>query len=347
MAQALLANIDVTVADRTEPTMSSTPVIHQPLRMIAALEQYEVMEFLSQSWPDLPYIIEERLNNIAWRDSTPGRKRWQLSAGRDGSARLPAQVLLWQMEIYLSILDSMLVSLPRPEGLPEGFESELAEEMLRYILPNIPAHLLAVASRTPRPKWEASARNGLNPIVTVAADDPEYSGWIRLGFYEEEHPQSSRTGSGRQRMIIRRAGIVAVHPDEYVPSDASPFNEGYVEDWLMSAGSPNEIMDGRSLWLVSRVPIEGWLGRTSLLVPPASLQMLADLHHCAYADSMKWVDAAGNLAVVQRTWRVQSDQISIQDSYCIEGCDVLMRPDLMPILHQAYGPWLTELSQVI
>lgn len=75
--------------------------------------------------------------------------------------------------------------------------------------------------------------------------------------------------------------------------------------------------------------------------------MLADLHHCAYADSMKWVDAAGNLAVVQRTWRVQSDQISIQDSYCIEGCDVLMRPDLMPILHQAYGPWLTELSQVI
>ncbi|WKW30630.1 hypothetical protein KIH13_17095 [Pseudomonas viridiflava] len=207
MAQLLLASIDVTVADRTEPTMSSTPVVHQKLRMIAALEQLEVMDFLAQFWPDLPYIIEERLNNIVWRDSTPGRWRWELSVGRYGNARLPAQVMLWQMELYLSILDSVLVSLPRPAGLAEGFESELTEEMLCIILPNIPAHLMAVASRTPRPKWEASARNGLNPVVTVAADDPEYSGWIRLGFYEEEHPQSSRTQSGRQRMITRMGGL--------------------------------------------------------------------------------------------------------------------------------------------
>ncbi|MCT9825459.1 hypothetical protein [Pseudomonas veronii] len=347
MAQALLASIDVTVANRPEPTMLSTPVTRQPLRMSAALEQHEVMGFLAQFWPDLAYIIEERLNNVAWGDSIPGRNRWQLRGGRDGSARLPAQVLPWQMEIYLSILDSMLVSLPRPVGLPEGFESELAEEMLRYILPNIPAHLMAVASRTPRPKWEASVSNGLNPIITVADDDPEYSGWIRLGFYEVEHPQSSRTESGRQRIITRMGGIVAVHPDESVPPNAFPFNEGHIEDWLIIAGSPDEIMDERGPWLVSLSPIEDWLGRTLLLVPPASLQMLAELHHCAYADSMKWVDAAGNLAVVQRTWRVHSDQISIQDSYCIEGCDVLMRPDLIPILHQAYGPWLAELSQVM
>lgn len=347
MAQLLLAGIDVTVADRTDPTMSSTPVVRQQLRMIAALEQLEVMEFLAQFWPDLPYIIEGRLNNIMWRDSIPGRRRWELSVGRDGNARLPAQVLLWQMELYLSILDSMLVSLPHPVGLPEGFESELVEEMLRYILPNIPAHLMAVASRTPRPKWEASARNGLNPIVTVADDDPEYSGWIRLGFYEEEHPQNSRIKSDRQRMIIRMGGIVAVHPDEDIPPDACPFNEGYVEDWLISAGSPDELMDERSLWLVNRVPIDDWLGRTSLLVPPASLQLLADLRHCGYAGSMRWVDTAGNLAVVQRTWRVRSDQISVEDSYCVEGCDVLMRPDLLPTLHLAYGPWLTELSQVM
>ena len=106
-------------------------------------------------------------------------------------------------------------------------------------------------------------------------------------------------------------------------------------------------MDERSLWLVNRVPIDDWLGRTSLLVPPASLQMLADLRHCGYAGSMRWVDTAGNLAVVQRTWRVRSDQISVEDSYCVEGCDVLMRPDLLPTLHLAYGPWLTELSQVM
>ncbi|WP_338474838.1 hypothetical protein [Pseudomonas khavaziana] len=347
MAQALLASIGVTVADRPEPTMSCTPVARQPLRMIAALEQYEVMEFLAQFWPDLAYIIEARLNNIAWGDSIPGRDRWQLRAGGDGGARLPAQVLLWQMEIYLSILDSMLVSLPRPVELPEGFESELVEEMLRYILPNIPAHLMAVASRTPRPKWDASASNGLNPIVTVADDDPEYSGWIRLGFYEVEHPQSSRTESGRQRVITRMGGIVAVHPDDSVPPNAFPFNKGHTEDWLIVAGSPDEIMDERGPWLVSLSPIDDWLGRTSLLVPPASLQMFADLHHCAYANSMKWMDAAGNLAVVQRTWRVHSDQISIQDSYQIEGRDVLMRPDLKPILHQAYGPWLMELSQVM
>ena len=122
MAQALLASIDVTVANRSEPTMLSTPVARKPLRMIAALEQHEVMGFLAQFWPDLAYIIEERLNNIAWGDSIPGRNRWQLRGGRDGSARLPAQVLPWQMEIYLSILDSMLVSLPRPLGLPEGLD---------------------------------------------------------------------------------------------------------------------------------------------------------------------------------------------------------------------------------
>jgi len=347
MAQALLASIDVTVADRTEPTMSYTPVVRQPLRMITALEQYEVMAFLAQYWPDLPYIIEERLNNIAWRDSVPGRQRWQLRAGRDSSASPPAQVLLWQMEVYLSIVDSMLANHPRPVGLPEGVERELVEEMLRYILPNIPAHLMAVASRTPRPKWEVSTKNGLNPIVTVADDDPEYSGWIRLGFYEEEHPQNSRIKSDLQRMIIRKGGIVAVHPDEDIPPDACPFNEGYVEDWLISAGSPDELMDERSLWLVNRVPIDDWLGRTSLLVPSASLQMLADLRYCGYAGSMRWVDTAGNLAVVQRTWRVRSDQISVEDSYFVEGSDVLMRPDLLPTLHLAYGPWLTELSQVM
>jgi hypothetical protein len=55
-----------------------------------------------------------------WGDSIPGRNRWQLRGGRDGSARLPAQVLPWQMEIYLSILDSMLVSLPAPVVLPEA-----------------------------------------------------------------------------------------------------------------------------------------------------------------------------------------------------------------------------------
>ena len=350
MARLLLASIDVMIAARAEPTMSSTPIVAQQLQLISSLGQQEVVGILRQFWPDLPYIIEQRLEDIDWREgpqSSLVRERGELSFGRDGRPHPPAQVMQWPMEIYLSILDSVLISLPRPEGLPEGYESDFVEEMLDCILPDVSAHLIAVASRTPRPKWEASARNGVNPIVTVADDDPEYSGWIRLGFYEVEHPQSMRTGSGRQQMITRLGGVVAVHPSERVPPKALPFNQGDIEQWLSSAGTPDEIMADRGPWLVNLSSIKDWLGRISLLVPPASLQMLADLRHCGYAGSMKWVDLAGNLAVVQRTWRVHSDQASMQDSYGIEGCDVLMRPDLMPILHQAYGPWLKELSQVV
>lgn len=350
MAKILLNCTGVTIAERPEPQTSLSTAPRHSLHMIRALDQEDVMAFLGGIWPEIPDVVEHRMASVDWSDEpqySVGRSRWELATGRGGREAPSARVMLWQMEIYLSIVDSTLIDLPRPTGLPQGCEQDLVEDMLDHILPNVPAHLAAVASRTPRPRWESSSGNGLNPVVRVAGDDPEYGGWIRLGFFETEYLKSTRSGSGNNRSITRMGGVVAAQPGELIPPEALPFSPGEIEQWWCSAGSPDFIAARRDPRLVSLSPIKDWLGQVMLLIPPASLQVLANLRHSDYAGPMRWVDADGELAVVQRTWRVHSDQMSTQDSYSIEGCDVLMRPDLMQVLHEAYGPWLQELIQAV
>ncbi len=105
-------------------------------------------------------------------------------------------------------------------------------------------------------------------------------------------------------------------------------------------------MDAQRPQLIRLGEVNDWLGKSLVLLPPLALQYRARLQPSEYGARIQWLDAYGRAAVVLRTWRVR-DQGSSPEGYCKLGCDLLMRPDLLDVLEQAYSAWpLKELQQV-
>lgn len=226
---------------------------------------------------------------------------------------------------------------------------DVEDEVAGRILPYTGIHLALDASRVPRPDWAPAreAKDQLGDIVRVPDADTSYGGWIRLGLYEQSFFRSDDRNYGRpDKSVLRSVAIVGTELDGTVPRRAVPAPPGDIGSWWFEISAREASVAAQSPQLIRRGGVTDWLGTNLALLPPLALRQRARLQPSEYGAPVQWLDADRRAAAVLRTWRVR-DQSSGPEGHSTLGCDLLMRPDLLDVLEQAYSTWpLKELQQV-
>jgi hypothetical protein len=169
---------------------------------------------------------------------------------------------------------------------------------------------------------------------------------VRLAMYERLFYRSDdRDHEPADRRAIRAAAIVCTRMDGTVPEQATPFGSGDVGPWWFDVEPAEAVQEARRAQLVKCTSVRDWLGSEPVLVPPPALRYRAHLRSPGYGEALRWYDAAGQPAVVLRTWRVRGKSVDLEWHSTL-GADLLMRPDLLDTLLETYGGPLKELQQV-
>jgi hypothetical protein len=79
-----------------------------------------------------------------------------------------------------------------------------------------------------------------------------------------------------------------------------------------------------------------WLGTTWRVEPPYSLVWRLGLRRSVLGEPLVWRDENGEVAVAVRTWRVIRYAAESEPA-TFEGCDLLVRPDMLRCLEALHG----------
>lgn len=310
-----------------------------------------VLNDLETLWPNLRAIVAHRMDAVA-KDNDHFKhylkERNEIKFGRAREC-VPGAIVTWPTELFLAVLDEALMGLYAHLWRQGLWNVDIEDEVAGRILPYTGIHLALDASRVPRPDWNPAhkAKDQLGDIVRVPDADTSYGGWIRLGLYEQSLFRSDDRNYGRpERSVLRSTAIVGTDLDGTVPKQAIPAPPGDIGSWWFEISTREAHMDARRPQPIRLGDVTDWLGKNLALLPPLALRHRAQLQPSVYGAPIRWFGAGGRAAVVLRTWRVR-DQSSGPEGHSTFGCDLLMHPDLLEVLEQAYGAWpLKELQQV-
>lgn len=339
-----------------EVTRSRQPLVASPpsaasLSLIEFSDVGDVLKDLENLWPDLRAIVAHRMDALAKGNDHFTHYLQERNEIKFGRSReyVPGAIVTWPTELFLAVLDDALMGLHEHLWRQGLWKLDLEDELARHILPYTAVHLAVAATRVPRPDWDNAreAKDQLGEIVRVPNADSTYGGWIRLGLFEQSVFRSDDSSYGRpDKSVHRSAAIVGIELDGSVPLQAVPVPLGDISSWWFEISAYEACMDAQRPQLIRLGDVNDWLGKHLLLLPPLALKYRARLQPSEYGARLQWLDTEGRAAVVLRTWKVR-DQGSGPEGYCNLGCDLLMRPDLLGVLEQAYGAWpLKELQKV-
>jgi hypothetical protein len=336
---------------RTRPRRTASPPSAASLSLTEFADVGGVLDDLEDLWPDLRAIVAHRMDAVA-KDNDHFRhyltERNEIMFGRAREC-IPGAIVTWPTEIFLAALDEALMGLHEHLWSQGLWNLDIEDEVAGRILPYTGIHLALDASRVPRPDWDLAreAKDQLGDIVRVPDADRSYGGWIRLGLYEQSFFRSDDRNYGRpDRSVLRSVAIVGTELDGTVPKRAVPAPPGDIGSWWFEISAREASVAAQRPQLIRRGDVTDWLGTNLALQPPLALRHRARLQPSEYGAPVRWLDADRRAAVVLRTWRVR-DQSSGPEGHSTLGCDLLMRPDLLDVLEQAYSTWaLKELQQV-
>lgn len=352
LAEQLLTRSGRPIAvTRSRTVLAATRPSPRGLAFTKFADVGKLLEPLERLWPEMRSVVAARMDELAVDNEHFQRylkERNEISFGRSREG-VPGAIVTWPTELFIVGIDEALMGLHEHLWRRGHWETDAEEEIANHILPDIRAHLAIGASRVPRPDWPAAreAKKHLGPIVRVPETDRSYGGWIRLGIHEQCFFRSDERSYGRpDKTVLMSAAVVATELNGTIPSRATPLPLGDIGDWWFDITANEALADRTRPQLVRLGDVEDWLGKNLLLLPPLILRHGGKLEPPEYGAPLKWLDRDGQPAVALRSWRVR-DQSSGPEGYFTQGCDLLLRPDLLSVLEQAYGMRpLRELQRV-
>lgn len=326
-------------------------------RMDALLyaDEGESLAILAPVWPELPEHVAHHFDGILAASEGHRERcaiRHRLMRGRDLEAEPPTPVLRWETELFVAVLHERLGGLPARLWAAGAWEPGLEEELALRLVPETALHLGLAASRVPRPPWPCPAElaDGADDLAVLAADDPAFPGWVRLGIVEWQHVRDpARRYAPPVGRVLLLAGAVSLPLGQTIPPGACPFVGGEIADWWNGAASSAQtpalgLPPGP---LVAMAEATDWLGGRRTLVPAPCLRGLGRLTPPAYGEPLAWSDGKGRPALALRTWRVRNRDIFDAEPADFEGSDLVVRPDVLARLRSRFGALPREYRHVL
>jgi hypothetical protein len=316
---------------------------------LLSLDTGRTLTKLGEMWPELPNnvlgVLDLTLKEKVHQER--GYARYRLAYGRDGDSLPSTPVLHWEAELFVSVFHDEMSRLREYLWSIGQWKPGLEEALLSRVLPNTRLHLGLAASRTVRPNLiePVNLVNGESPLSVLGADDPAYSGWVRIGRVERQYLHDvERRYSPASEVVTVFAGAFAIpfgFPDN---TGCFPFDNGDVSDWWTSNTPrpffPPQLPIGHVVCLTR---VTDWLGDELVMIPPLMLRSYIHLYPPTYAAPLIWKDEAGNPAIALRTWRVINPEALFAEPAEFIGSDLVVRPDIAGKMRQLYGAELREI----
>jgi len=316
--------------------------------MAIALDWGERVDQIAKFWPEFPDVLARRFEQEYFdrREARArGKDRYEYSSRRESLMPFWVPILGWEKEILEQAFQEALNGV-RPHLWSQGAGTAgLDVKLLGIALPRIRLQLAVEASRSVRPRLpRPSEAEATEAVERVLPENDEYPGWCRLGWYEEElvfeHPKSPW---GDPAEIVYTAGGLVAGPPESV-GEALPFVSCDPKAWFpgdIDFGPAEVNLRGIMGGVVGAAWLDDLLEKRLILVPPTALAVRYGLRPGPWPGPFKWVDDEGEHAVVLRVWRVRSINSGSEEPCILDGCELIVRPEMFHRIEVDSGYSLT------
>ncbi len=307
---------------------------------VLSLDCNERIEHIAGFWPEFPSLVAKRFNYI-WESSSIHKERSRLRQEAATSwlyNKLPQlRMFAWEDEVFECALNEILNGVDETLWRSGLWRAETNFELALSILPNLPLYIAKWHSRTVRPRLSLPHEqyDYTAGVETIRGDD-EYSGWVRCGYVEREliiRGWHDFAGYVTAVSDIQFPDIVQ-SPDSYSPLLAV----GEAETWFQLQEPTSKVIYSFRGPLVGVERVDDKLGLFPVLVLHPML--MATCHLRPYPDSRKYtlLDSSNQDAVVLRYWNTRPlDDAINSEHHRLEGCELLIRPDIFDRISQIGG----------
>lgn len=305
-------------------------------------------ETLEDFFPDLKAAVAWRFRQILGnsdRQKSIARRRYELAFDRSDRGAAPARVLMWHTELWEQALHDVLPEMIRALDLKDRWSQEHENQLAEILIPNIRGYVAAQRARSPRPNVELPASLSPGPsrtfILRAGDEDPRYTGWYRIAYFEVQRTRRSLGGS-IEPGAIAFAGVVSEPRYDPFPLGQIPLARATLHEWFERVSEADSRFRG---FTAADAQFDSCFGRHTLLVPTLAFRSAVCLSNGA-KDAALRVAAGEKDAVVLRTWRIRDPKSYSVNRDWLFGCDLLISPETFFRLDlMSYG--LSEIQLVL
>lgn len=320
-------------------------------KAILSLDWGNRIKTIANIWPQFPSYIAIRFNQL-WEGSKvhEERARSRYKAAKDHVRRNlpPVPLLFWENELFECAFHDVLNGVDAHLWRRGLWTPTANDEIAERVLPHLKLHVAAWHSRVVRPPLPLPSEQCTEILpVSVIEDEDEYNGWYRCGYYEEELILDNKVLGDVIEKVTVVAGIV--FPESFGSKKPFPLGNGNAEFWWEQGNDiPFLHPDGFVGPLVGLDWINDFLGVRPILMLPPTLTTRWGLQPGLWPGPLKLVDRQGQAAVVFRCWKVRpvGDDLA-QEIPMLQGCELLVRPDLFNQLLQGSMRIPVEVKEII
>lgn len=317
---------------------SPTPT-DSKLRAILSLDWENRIEAVSEIWAEFPVLLAERFDYI-WEtnEGIQERSKSRLEAAYNSSYENlpPTSMISWAEETFEFVFQEVLAGI---------FTQITDEEEIAFVKNVIGSKVLSAVhlqianyhSRVPRPLLVLPSKQ-VSSLETVEplTESGQYNGWYRCGYFEDELLINEETRGFNG--VLRIMEGIEFHDDFSLISPHPPFAQTNGDywwengEWQINPAEFNGPMTGLDL----RKDLLGIL--PMLVLHPAISTALKLESQNSWQSPLVLYDVQGDVAVRFRCWHVRPIGSSIDlENVRLEGCDLIVRPDLFENLVKQIG----------
>lgn len=309
--------------------------VTQHIQAALNLDWKDRIEVISLLWPDFATYVARRFEQLYFESEDAKKRaqdRFEFATRRD-SASYWIPILGWEREMFELAFHETLNGLPLYLLSKGKTTIGLDEMLLERISPDIRLQLALDASRSLRPKGlRPSEVESGNETAPVLPDEDEFAGWRRVGWYERElifKKDDFPFGDPEHVQFATNALVVSTPDCNHIEV---PFGRFDPHIWFLSGKSIRTpfLIRGRSRGpIVGAERITDLLGSRWILALTPLFAYRYEFKQGPWPGPLRWLDSEGRIAVSFRNWKVRSITMQNEEPCILEGCELIIRPDLL------------------
>jgi len=302
------------------------------------------VEAICSLWPDFQAALVRQFEQLHFESKASQQRcgdHLKYRRRDDSTMEFWTPILGWEQEMFELAFHKALNGVSPYLWSRGENTANLDQFLFDRTSPNVRLQLAIDASRSVRPAGrcpkEMEREDGPIPILS---DEDEFKDWRRVGWYERElvfKENDMRWGNPVQ-VIYAASGIVALSPS--IDKCSTPFGRFDVNEWFL-ADKPARYPSIAPLAVrgpvIGATMIRDFLGSRMILALPRVFAYRYKMISGHWPGPLRWLCASKEPGVAFRMWRVRSIAIENEEPSVLEGCDLIVRPDIFEQIERDIG----------